>query len=151
MADNATGNWWSRNWKRAVPLGCLALMMLAVGLVAAIMWLIKSTAPYDEALTSARAHCAVVEALGTPIDAGWFVSGSVEVSGPSGNADMSFPVEGSRASGRLYVVAHKQAGRWEFGLLQLEMEGQGARIDLLAPRDEECALQTVEDPKPKPM
>ena len=68
--------------------------------------------------------------LGTPIETGWFVSGSVSVSGPTGHADVSIPLSGPRASGTLYGVADKSAGLWTFSLLELELEGRPGRIDL---------------------
>ncbi|HUF14219.1 MAG TPA: cytochrome c oxidase assembly factor Coa1 family protein [Longimicrobiales bacterium] len=141
MSETDTPGWWSRNWKLAVPLGCLTLVLLGVGLLAAIMMFIKSAGPFEEALELASANCAVEQALGSPLTAGWIVSGSVNVSGPSGNAAVSFPVEGSRGSGRLHAVAYKQVGRWEFERLQLEVEDGAQHIDVLAPRNERCEPQ----------
>ena len=148
MAEDES--WWSRNWKRAVPLGCLAILLLLAGLVAGIMAFIRSVGPVEEALALASANCAVEAALGLPLDAGWTVSGSVNVSGPTGDAAMSFPVEGSRAPGRLHAVAYKETGRWEFQALQLEVEGSGERIDVLAPRDERCEPQAQTAPAKAP-
>lgn len=141
MADDSSDGWWSRNWKRAIPLGCLGLMLLGAGLVAIIIWSIKQSGPFEGAMDLARANCAVERALGTSLEAGWLVSGSVNVSGPSGDAALSFPISGSRGSGRLHVVAHKQTGRWEFEALQLKTEGGDEFIDLLVPRNERCEPQ----------
>ena len=148
MAEDAS--WWSRNWKRAVPLGCLTVLLLLAGLVAAIMGFIRSAGPLEEAMALARSNCAVEAALGLPVDAGWLVSGSVNVSGPIGDAAMSYPVEGSRASGRLHAVAYKETGRWEFRALQLEVEPNAERIDVLAPRDERCEPQAQPAPAKAP-
>lgn len=148
MSEAEKPNWWSRNWKIAVPVGCLTLVLMGVGLVAGIMAFIRAAGPFEEAMARARASCVVEQELGLPIEAGWIVSGSVNVSGPSGNAAVSFPVEGSRAPGRLHVVAYKQAGPWEFERLQLESEGR--YIDLLAPRNERCEPSQVTPKARKP-
>lgn len=124
----------NRNWKWVVPVGCLGLLVLIGGLVAGFVLLIftaiKSSDVYQEAIQTARTHPAAIAELGTPIETGWFVSGSVSVTGPSGHADVSIPLSGPKASGTLYGVADKSAGRWAFSRLELELEGRPARIDL---------------------
>lgn len=132
-------SWWSRNWKWVVPVGCLVLLLpvLALtGFVGAILAIvfgtIKSTDVYEEALARARSSPAVVEALGQPVEDGWFMGGNIRVSGPSGSADISIPLHGPKGEGTLYAVAFKSAGRWEYRTLELEMEGSEDRIDLLA-------------------
>lgn len=133
---NATPpNWFSRNWKWAVPTGCLTVLVLFAGFAAAIVFFVfgvmKSSDVYAQALERARAAPAVVEALGTPIEEGLFMSGSINVSGPSGHADIAIPLSGPHAKGTLYVVADKSAGEWRFRTLQLAVDGGGKRIDLL--------------------
>lgn len=132
-------SWWSRNWKWAVPVGCLVLLLplLALtGFVGAILAIvfgtIKSTDVYEEALARARSSPAAIEALGQPIEDGWLMGGNIQVNGPSGSADISIPLEGPKGEGDLYVVASKSAGRWEYQTLELEVDGREDRIDLLA-------------------
>src|SRR6185295_12498533 len=132
-------SWWSRNWKWAVPVGCLVLLLplLAiagfVGTILAIVFgSIKSTDVYEEALTRARSSPAVIEALGQPVEDGWWMSGHINTSGPSGSADISIPLHGPKGKGTLYAVATKSAGRWEYQKLEVEVDGKEERIDLLA-------------------
>jgi hypothetical protein len=127
--------WWSRNWKWAVPCGCLALVALAAAGAAGFVWLLRtamtSSDAYRLAVERAVEHPAVVEALGEPVEPGWFVGGSVHVTGPTGDADLSIPMEGPKGEGTLFVVARKSAGEWSFE--RLELETDGGRIDLLEP------------------
>lgn len=127
--------WWSRNWKWFVPVGCLGLVLLGVlaaaGLFFGIMGGIKRSEVFQMALERARSSPAAVEALGEPIEPGWWVSGSVNVSGAAGEASLAAPVSGPQGEGKLYVEGVKQAGEWRLTLLELEVEG-GERIDLLA-------------------
>lgn len=131
-------SWWSHNWKWVVPVGCLAPVLLLLLVVATAFSFMKRSTPYTQALDSARVDCGVQQALGTPVEAGWMVSGSVNVSGPSGHAELAIPLQGSRAKGTLYVTATKAAGQWRFDLLQVGVEGRGERIDLLSKNRQPC-------------
>lgn len=56
--------------------------------------------------------------------------------GPSGHADLSIPIYGPNGKGIIYVVADKNAGVWRFETLQVEIDGQPKRIDLLLEEDQ---------------
>ena len=136
--------WWSRNWKWVVPTGCftgcLASIALAFTFGAAIVALVfgafKSSDAYKTAVARAKAHPAVVEALGTPIEEGLFLSGKTNVNGPSGEADLSVPLSGPKGKGTLYVVATKTAGQWTYQTLVFEVAQSGHRIDLNSSSDQ---------------
>jgi hypothetical protein len=132
-------NWWQRNWKWVVPAGCGGCLTLAAAFTALLLLfvfsLIKRSDVYVEAIAEARSHPAVVQALGEPIEPGFWVSGSISTSGPSGTADFSAPLHGPTGRGTLYVVAEKQAGIWSYEVLEVEVDGRSDRIDLLAEGD----------------
>jgi hypothetical protein len=134
MTQEPARSWWGRNWKWFIPVGCLSMLLLFVGGIAVIMTLtfgmMKSSDAYGLAMARAQASPEVRAALGEPIQAGYMVSGRVNVSGPAGDANMSIPLSGPRGSGTLYLVAEKSAGQWRFEELVLEVEASGARIDL---------------------
>lgn len=100
-------------------------------LMAAILGLVKNSGAYTEAMAAARGDTAVVAALGTPIDEGFFVAGNVEINGQSGYAQMTIPISGPRGSGTLYVEAEKAGPEWYFHTLELAVDGTGEWIDLL--------------------
>jgi len=118
-----------------VPSGCLGILLLAVGfacLIATIVFgAIKSSDAYKTALTKAKADPRVVSALGSPITDGFFVWGKTNVSGTSGQADMTVPISGPQGNGTIYFVASKFAGKWTFSKLMVEIEKTGKRIDLI--------------------
>jgi len=126
--------WWSRNWKWFVPTGCLAFILLILGFVFAIVLLVfgalKSTDVYQTAVNAARNNPSVIEALGSPIEEGMFLSGNASVDGSSGEADFSIPISGPKGKGTIYVVAKKSAGRWNFATMEVEVKETGKRIDL---------------------
>lgn len=129
----ARPNWWQRNWKWFVPV--LAALLLALfaafvfGIVALVFGALKSSTPYQQAMTRAQSDPAVVAALGEPIRAGWFVQGNIGVDGASGKADLAIPLDGAHADGTLYVVAEKRAGEWRYETIAVNVEG-GERIML---------------------
>jgi hypothetical protein len=92
--------WWGRNWKWFLPVGCLGALVLFAGFIASIMFVtfgvMKSSDAYKDAVAKARAHPAVQESIGTPIEEGLVVTGNIHVSGSSGNADLSIPYRAQR-------------------------------------------------------
>lgn len=133
------GNWWTRNWKWFVPTGCLTMLILLVAFVCSIALLVfgamKSSDVYRDALARAKAAPAVGEALGSPIKDGMFLSGSTNVNGASGEANLAIPISGPKGEGTLYVAATKSAGAWNYSSLVLEVKQTKKRIDLLHTRE----------------
>jgi hypothetical protein len=133
---------WQRNWKWLVALGCLGSMIVVAAFVAVLVWVVsvsmRSSDAYKEAVDRAAADCEVRERLGAPLKPGWFVSGSINVKGPSGHADLSIPLHGSARAGTLFVTATKSAGRWHFELLEVEVADQNARISLMDEGRKRC-------------
>ena len=127
-------HWWGRNWKWFVPTGCLGILILAGSFVCLIMFIafsaMKSSDAYQSALAKAKADPRVVNALGSPIKDGFFVSGKTNVSGSSGDADMTVPISGPKGTGTVYFVASKFAGEWTFSKLIVEVGNTRERIDL---------------------
>jgi hypothetical protein len=135
-------NWWTRNWKWFVPLGCLTTALLFIIFVGSILVIVfsamKSTDVYKDALGRAKANPAVIEALGTPIKDGFLVSGNTNVNGASGESNLAIPISGPKGKGTIYVSANKSLGQWNYSGLVVEVGQTHQRIDLLhsaAPAD----------------
>jgi hypothetical protein len=128
-------NWWKRNWKWFVPLGCFTLVLAFVIFVSSILMIVfgamKSTVVYKEALARANADPAVIEALGSPIKEGYFMSGSTNVNGASGESNLAIPISGPKGKGTIYVSAQKSLGEWRYSGLVVEVGKTHQRIDLL--------------------
>ena len=135
MEQQHNKNWWGRNWKWFVPLGCLGTLALFAGFIVLIACLVfgmmKSSDAYKVAVAKAKANPSVQKALGTPIEEGLLVQGNINVSGPSGQADLSIPISGPDGNGTIQVAATKAAGQWTFTTLVVEVDSTGQRIDLL--------------------
>ena len=117
-----------RNWKWMVPVGCLGLILGVVALVGGIfvvaMSAMKSSDVYQGALRAAQAHPAAIQRLGEPIKDGWLVSGNVNYTNGSGNANFDIPVSGPKGSGTLRVGAVNPGGAWMYERLDLVANGQ---------------------------
>lgn len=111
--------------------------MISVGFVAMILFIVfsamKSSDVYMEAVAIAEAHPTVQTAMGTPLEGGTFVTGKLNTSGSSGQADLAIPISGPNGKGTLFAVAEKSAGQWTFSVLVVEIKESRQRIDLLAP------------------
>lgn len=127
--------WWSRHWKWVVPLLGALLLALFAGVVllfmSALFGMIKSSDAYQHALQEAKTNPAVVQALGEPIEEGWFTMGNISVNGPSGEANLQIPISGPKGEGDIYLEATKSAGQWNYSTLLVRVDGSGRSIDLM--------------------
>ena len=128
-------NWWKRNWKWFVPLGCFTVTLLFLVFVGSILVIVfsamKSSDVYREAFARAKADPAVVEALGSPIKDGFLLSGNTNVNGASGESNLAIPISGPKGKGTIYVSANKSLGQWNCSGLVVEVRQTHQRIDLL--------------------
>jgi len=92
---------------------------------------IKSTEPYKDAFARAKMNPEVIEALGSPIKEGFFVSGNRNVNGAAGEANLAIPISGAKGKGTIYVKAAKSLGHWSYSDLVVEIQATRNRIDLL--------------------
>ena len=131
-------SWWSRNWKWALPVGCVLPIALCGGgfvaffllILSAVSSGVKSSDAYEEAMTRARSNAEVRAQLGEPIETGFWITGSISVSGPSGDIDVAIPISGPKGSGTLYIVGRKTAGQWQYSRMDVAVDGRDGRIDL---------------------
>jgi hypothetical protein len=78
-----------------------------------------------------QTHPSAIAALGSPIEPGFLVSGSRSGGGNIGHAEIWFPISGPKGSGTVHLVGDKSAGKWEFKVMELALDGTNERINLL--------------------
>ena len=117
----------TKNGKSALAVTALAVLAIAIG----VLYNIRHSEACELAIRRMQSNPITAERLGEPLREGFFVTGSINVSGPSGHADLAIPISGPKGKATLYVVADKSAGLWKLGLLQLAIDGDANRIDLL--------------------
>ncbi len=135
MGNIQSKNWWDRNWKWFVPVACLASLVVLIGFIALIMSFVfgamKSSDAFKQALTMAKSNPKIESVLGSPIQEGYFITGSIKVYGASGDAQMAIPISGPKGSGTIYLEATKSAGEWSYSKLVVQIEQTNELIDIL--------------------
>ncbi len=130
-------SWFSRNWKWFIPtviLGpILAIVLLIGGLLALGLSAIKSSEPYQHAVTAATHDARVTGAMGAPVTPGWYFLGNINVSGSTGDADLTVPLNGTARHGTVHVVARKSEGIWDYQTLVVQIDGVPEHINLQLP------------------
>jgi len=124
-SDQGSLGWFRRNWKWALAVACAA----CVGVFAVLQFSLRSSWAYSEGLRLASHDKSVVAEFGQPIQPGWFVVGSIAVSGPTGDADLAIPIWGPKDRGTLYVTAHKTADKWLIQRLEYQTIKPGGTAD----------------------
>jgi hypothetical protein len=135
--------WRNRRWdsvarfraaQRRWAIAGVLVLGVTVGLGATAFYLglrgVQQSVPVRLAVEQVEATAAAAEALGAPVVPG-LPMGRIEDNGQSGSATLSIPVQGSRASGTVYLQAFKAMGRWRLGRAVLEVAGDGRRIELV--------------------
>jgi Cytochrome oxidase complex assembly protein 1 len=128
-------SWLEHNpyWK--IPLGCLTLVVLLVLFAGVLLTVIttsfRNSDVYRQAMAAAAQNSQVREKIGQPLKSSWFLSGQLNVSGSTGNADLLIPISGPNGTGSIRAVANKSGGLWRFTCLQVSVVGQTGIIDLL--------------------
>ena len=102
----------------------------ALAIVFGVFGVLKNSDPFVDGMAKVNESAEAKQALGSPIEDGWTISGTIDLSGNSGVADISFPVSGPKGSGTLHVVGTKAAGKWTYTTMRLDVDG-GDSIDLL--------------------
>jgi hypothetical protein len=128
MAEKKTSPW---VW---VGIGCAVVFAGMIAFVAFIFFVVfasmRASDPYKDALQRAGNDSRVIEALGTPIEPGLFVSGSINTQNQSGTVDINIPISGPKQSASIHVVGTKEGGRWTYSRMVVTPKS-GPAIDLL--------------------
>ena len=121
-------SWLRTHWK----LVLVASLILPLCVIIAVFASLRNSDVVRMAVATAESNPSLAERLGGPLDAGWFVTGTLEVTPASGHAELAIPVSGPKGKGTIYVDGRKRAGVWHLEMLQFGAEGSGQRLDLLA-------------------
>ena len=109
----------------------IALMViLFVVVFASVRSTLRSSEVYAQAMSTLQSNPEAVQMLGSPVEAGKAVNGSINVSNGSGDAELSIPVSGSIQKGDLIALAERNSGQWQIYLLELQLQN-GESLNLL--------------------
>jgi tetratricopeptide (TPR) repeat protein len=117
-----------------LTLGVLCCGGVIGGAMLGVSGVLKNSDPYVEAMVLAESNTTLENELGAPIEAGMFVTGSLEVSGAGGTADLAWSVSGPDGTANIYLEAHKTGGDWVYDSLIAYLDDTGEIVDLLGTR-----------------
>lgn len=123
-------SWWSRNWKWAVPTGCLALILgcCGVGALATGLGLLEGVVKpglsvSGPAVQTAKGDPRVQALLGTPVEASLPTNVQRHSSNGASRTRLVVPLRGPQGQGLLHVDAREQDGATVYDTLEVVVEG----------------------------
>lgn len=125
----------SKHWKWYLVIAACFAVLLFVG----VSLTLSDSEVSKMAVAAAESNPVVKQRLGDPIKRGFFTSGSIEINGSSGHADLEVPISGPRGKATIYAVANKSAGIWKFETLNVAFDEASPRLTLL--QDESNAFK----------
>lgn len=130
-----------RQWAKWGVILWLTVPLAFGALFFSIVVMLKGAEAYKLAHARLDADERVAQIVGKPLSTG-IPTGSVQVSGASGSAELSFSVEGPRGKGRAYLQARQELGLWRLDRLVFQEEATGRRMEL-APTEPGSAAGAV--------
>lgn len=92
---------------------------------------LRESEPYQYAMAAAQRDPAVSEALGSPITAGSFVTGSFNESNLGSSYQLAIPISGPKGKGTLHVAADRAGGEaWSYRTLHVVVPATKQTIPL---------------------
>lgn len=116
--------------------GCAAIatsvVVLFVAIFSVVMYFIRSSDGVEEAVRMAGQNAAVVNAIGEPMEIGWFVNGSIKGAGVGTKVEVNIPLSGPKGSGTLVAHGFRETEqKWNFSVLSFAPENSADAINLL--------------------
>lgn len=123
--------WLRRNLKWVLPVAIICGILIFISMLfLIIMSIMRSSDAYQTGLLAAKNNAQLIELIGEPIESGWFITGSVQISGSSGSADILIPISGPKGSGTVHVVGEKKLDVWRFIRINFQDDSGYKYIDL---------------------
>jgi Cytochrome oxidase complex assembly protein 1 len=115
---------------RRKTVAIVLLVFIVVGaFVVGIFTMLGHSDAYKLGYARLQADTNAMSVLGQPLDAG-IVIGSISTTNDSGEAHLNFAVTGSKAKGRVFIVAEKSMDRWVVRREALKLDGDDKLIDI---------------------
>ena len=90
--------------------------------------MMRSSDAYKLTMNTAKASPCVTNTLGSPLEPGWMMGGSITESSIEGSAELSIPVRGPKGKGSLDAQAKKLNGNWRIDSLDFTHGAVRSRI-----------------------
>jgi hypothetical protein len=116
-----------RKWAIAGVIVWIVFFALGAAAIGTVPMMLKNSDAYAMTMQEVRGNADVVAALGDNIESGFWVNGSINIQfDGTGQASLSIPLQGSKASGTAVSHAVRNNGVWQLRLLVVGVEGAPA-------------------------
>lgn len=126
-------DWFGRHWVAVTLVGVAVAGTLIALFVFGVEKTLRDSEPYAEAMRRAARSPAVVEALGTPIEAEYWFTGNISYNNHNGRAKFDIPIHGPSGRATIHLEATKLEGNWHYDLLAATIEQSQKRVFLSDP------------------
>ena len=133
-------NWLQRNIKWLIPVVVVVLLLGSAlfssasdAQMGSYVTALNDEALYKDALKQAQQNKEVVKVLGTlePIDQMAIIESNVEYSDNNNHVNLSVRVKGSKAKGKMDVVATKVDNTWQYNAITIRIKDPKQEIVVL--------------------
>jgi len=133
-------NWLQRNIKWLIPVVVVVLLLGSAlfssasdAQMGSYVTALNDEALYKDALKQAQQNKEVVKVLGTlePIDQMAIIESNVEYSDNNNHVNLSVRVKGSKAKGKMDVVATKVNNTWQYNAITIRIKNPKQEIVVL--------------------
>ena len=118
-----------RKWRNA---GLILLFVVFPLLFTLIGSMLKGEA-FDQSMVSISKNPEVIEIIGEPIEAGYFVMGSIQTSGAKGEASLQYSISGSNGTADVYVQAYKEMEAWSLYNVIVHIPELDKKVQVVTP------------------
>jgi len=101
------------DWKRVI-VGAASIAIFVIVLFGFIFAVMKSSKPYQWSLSQVQSNPEIAHRLGSPIEPGWFISGSMTTGGDSESAFLTYSVRGPKGKGNVIINGKTANGVWVY-------------------------------------
>ena len=129
-------SWFTRNWKWALPLGCLSTIgLFVVGII--LFGIIGFSKIFNgnndvtsKAIDLINNEQVIVQQLGSPIDSNGMMQGAISTTNDGGNADISVPLKGPNGTGTMFIKAVKVNDKWNYERIAVQIDKTNEIIEI---------------------
>jgi hypothetical protein len=118
-----------KKWRNA---GLIVLFVVFPLFFTLIGSMLKGEA-FDQSLAAVSQNTKVVEIIGEPIEAGYFVMGSIQTSGANGEASLEYSISGPNGDADVYVQAYKEMETWSLYNVIVHWPDTDKKIQVVTP------------------
>ncbi len=110
----------------------VGLLALVLGIATIVMSVMRNSDAVTMTVDRARASQALTAEIGTPVEMGWFLGGTINIDNGKGTADVTVPVNGPKGGASIHTRATKEPDSgWVLHEATATVDASGTKIDLL--------------------